>query len=328
MDLFSGRGAWAYGLRFLSGRMLQHAIILIGLGILPAYILQYAVAGRLGGPPTSAIMSQSGLGAMPAAGAMAVLVMVVAYVLQTGSYFSSWRRGFNRDDTLGAILGYGLLAGLLAMAVGVALVAVAVVVAGQIGSSGAWLVATFVLLIPLAAAFAVFFTLYAALVATGLALALVLSMVIGAATGEVGLAATMVGGSGMIAVVLLVMSVVMLWLAARFSCVTPMMAERRSFNLIAAIRESWRLTWDEQWAIVRYLALISFVLAIVIFALAAAAGLGASALVEGNAMPEGQAAATIVGFAVSLPLAFLAVLVPAGIYRELNQASTTAAVFA
>jgi len=256
--------------------------------------------------------------------------VLLGYVFQTGSYFASWRLGFHREASPVDAIGYGALAGFTAIATGVALVAVGAVAAVSIGWSGAWLMAAFLILIPLAIAVAAFYTLFAALVATGLALALVLAMIAGAITGEVGLAATMVGGSGMIVVVLLVMSVVMLWLAARFSCATSIMAERRSFNLIAAIRLSWRMTLEDQWAITRYLALIGAALALAIIALAAAGGVGVAAFVEaGGAAPgRSQALGVLIALIVGAPMAILAALVPAGLYRELNQASTAAEVFA
>jgi|GEM_PF-1649154 len=331
MDYFSIRGAWGHGLRFLSDRIGQHALILIGMGLIPAYGAQLLVGEQSsGGPgPGPLLISQTGWSAMPAGGAAAIILILLGYMLQTGSYFASWRRGFARADSLGSAIGYGLLAGLVAIGVCVALAAIGAVAAASMGWTGAWLMAVVLMLIPLALACAAFYTLFAALLATAVALALVLAMIAGAITGQVGLAATMTGGSGMITVVLLVMSVVLLWLAARCSCTTSIMAERRSFNPIAAIRESWRLTLEDQLAIVRYLALVALALALVIFGLAAAAGVGAAAFVEGGAVPENsQVLGAAIGIAAGIPLAFLAVMVPAGIYRELNQASLTAEVFA
>ncbi len=98
------------------------------------------------------------------------------------------------------------------------------------------------------AAMAAYFTLVVAVVAVGLALMLALTMVMGAATGQVGMAATMVGGSGVVAVVILVLCGVTLWLAARLCCTTALLAERRSFNLIAALKTSWDLTWKSNGA--------------------------------------------------------------------------------
>lgn len=331
MDYFSISGAWRHGLRFFSDRIGQHALILIVIGLIPAYGAQLLIGGgqSSGGSPGPLLISQAGWGAMPAGGIAAVLLPLLGYVLQTGSYFASWRRGFARAESLGLAIGYGLIAGLVAIGLCVALLAVGAVGAASMGWTGAWLMAVVLLLIPLALACAAFYTLFAALLATAVALALVLAMIAGAITGQVGLAATLTGGSGMITVVLLVMSVVLLWLAARFSCTTSIMAERRSFNPIAAIRESWRLTLEDQLAIVRYLALIALTLALVIFGLAAAAGVGMAAFVEGGAVPENeQALGVAIGIAIGIPLAFLAVLVPAGIYRELNRASAAAEVFA
>jgi hypothetical protein len=330
MDYFSIRGAWSHGLGFLSDRIGQHALILIGMGLIPAYGAQLLIMGESSGSTGRPLLiAEYGWSAMPAGGTAAILLTLLGYILQTGSYFASWRRGFARAESLGGAIGYGLLAGLLAIGVCVALVAVGAVGAASMGWSGAWLMAVFMILIPLALACAAFYTLFAALIATAVALALVLAMIAGAITGEVGLAATITGGSGMITVVLLVMSVVLLWLAARFSCTTSIMAERRSFNPFAAVRSSWQLTLEDQWAIVRYLALIAVVLALVIFGAAAVAGVGAAALLESGAMPSGgEALAVAIGIAVGIPLAFLAVLVPAGIYRELNQASAAAEVFA
>jgi len=266
---------------------------------------------------------------MPWQGVAAGLVTALGLVLQTASYFASWRRGLCPNRSLGGAIGFGLLAGLMVALVFVALIAAATLAAGQIGAAGAWLLGILVFLIPLATAFAIFYTLFAAFVAIFLATALVLAMIFGTLMGDIGFAATLVGGSGLITVILLVMSAIMLWLAARFSCATSLMAERRSFNMIAAMRESWRLTLDEQWVIVRYLALIAFALALLLIGGAALAGLGVQGFVEGGVLPEGDSiAGTLIGIAVGLPLAFLSVLVPAGIYRELDQGAMTAEVFA
>jgi len=330
MDFFSIRNAWRHGVNFLSGRMLHHTIILLGLGIIPAYCLPLLL-GPSPAPaePGPLLIAQDDFGATPAGGMAAALVMALGFVLQTASYFASWRRGLGPSRSLGGAIGFGLLAGLLVAILWAALFAAAWFASSRIGAVGAWLLGILVFLIPLAAAFAIFHTLFAATVAIGLATALILAMVFGALMGDIGFAATLVGGSGMVTVVLLVMSAILLWLAARFSCTTSVMADRRSFNLIGAMRESWRLTIDEQWVIVRYLGLIAFALTLLVIGIAALAGIGVRAFVEGGALPDGgSVAGALIGMAVSLPLAFLAVMVPAGIYRELDQGAMTAEVFA
>ena len=328
MDYFSIRGAWGHGLGFFSGRLRLHALVLIGIGLIPAYALQFAVGSQPGDLPPE-LFGAMGPGGSPVTGVAGGVTVILGYIFQTGSYFASWRLGLSREASPADAIGYGMLAGFMAIAACVALVAVGVVGAVSIGWSGAWLVAAFLILIPLAIAMAAFYTLFAALLATGAALVLVLAMIVGAITGEVGLAATMTGGSGMITVVLLVMSVILLWLAARFSCATSIMAERRGFNLIAAIRLSWQLTLEDQWAITRYLAMIAAVLAVIILLLAAAAGVGAAAFVEagGEVPARSQALGILIALILGVPLAFLAVMIPAGIYRDLNRASTAAEVF-
>ena len=328
MDEFSIRGAWGYGLQFLRGRLIWHVLILLVMGILPVYALPLAIGESFGSAPATPLNGQYGVGTMPAGGAAAVLVMAVGYVLQSGSYFASWRLGLDRTSGPVGAIGFGLLAALLTMTLCVLLVVGTGFVAGSMASGGAWLLGVLIFLLPLAVLFAIFFTVFAALFATAAALALVLAMAFGAATGNIGLAATLVGGSGMITVVFLVTSVVLLWLAARFSCATSIMAERRSVNIFAAVGESWRLTLEDQWAILRYLALIAFALALILLGFGMAAGVALADYFQGAALHRGGPVEMIAGIALGLPFALLTVFVPAGIYRELEQSAVTAEVFA
>jgi hypothetical protein len=326
MDFFSIRNAWRHGLDLFSGRWLQHILILLVIGIIPAFGLPLLLAP----PPTEPaplLITQAPAG--PAEVLAAGLVMALGLTLQTASYFASWRRGLCPNGSLGGAIGFGLLAGLFVAIVYALLIAAALLVSGPLEAAGAWLLGILVFLVPLATGFAIIYTLFAAVVAIVLATMLVLAMIFGTLMGDIGFAATLTGGSGLVTVVLLVTSVVMLWLAARFSCTAPVMAERRSFNLIAAMRESWRLTLDEQWVIVRYLALVAVALALILVGGVTLAGLGVRGFIEGGVLPEeNSVAAALIGMAVSLPLAFLSVLVPAGIYRELEQGAATAEVFA
>jgi hypothetical protein len=183
--------------------------------------------------------------------------------------------------------------------------------------------------------FALFYTLPAALLATIASIVLVFTMVVGTVMGNVGMAATLIGGgSGAVVVLFLVMSAALMWLATRLSCTTSVMADWKSCNLLAAMRESWRLTLEDQWIIMRYLALIAFGLAILIIAASLVAGIGAAAYFQGNSSFQGnpgvggQIVMLLVGMVVGTPLAFLIVLLPAGIYRELTRHSLAAEVFA
>ena len=156
----------------------------------------------------------------------------------------------------------------------------------------------------------------AAMFGVGIVLLLVVSMIVGMASGYPGLAATLVGGSGLVVVLLIVLAGAMLWLAARFSCMTCIMADRRSVNVFGAVAESWRLTWEDQWLILRYLALIGFGLAAIIFIGLLAAGYGLASIFGDSETPELGIGVIIIGVALGIPFAFLTVMIPAGIYRE------------
>jgi hypothetical protein len=327
MDGFSMTGAWSFGWRFLAPRLAGHAVILVGIGILVPFALQYAVGGGAAATMSPSMLSETGIeGLVP--GRSLLIVMTLGYLLQTASYFASWRLGFDAGRSLpGAIL-YGLVAGLIAMVVVAVVTTLALLGAARLWTPEAVLLGALIALIPIGAVAALFYTTIAALAAAFISLLLVAAMAFGTATGQVGLAATLVGGRGDLVVVVLVMSGVSLWLAARFSCTASAMANAGSFNLIAAARISWRLTWEEQWAILRYLALIGFALALVMLGAAIAAGAGAAALLEEGGAPTLQLGAIVLRLALAVPLAFLTVMVPAGIYRELNRAEVSAEVFA
>lgn len=320
------RGAWSLGFRFFAHRQALHILVLVGIGIVLPLLLQLALFGRmLGMNPALAVRDQAGM----AAGTVPPIVLLLSYLLQLASFFMSWRLGFSVGrPAAGAIL-YGFLASLLAFAV-FALVGTPALLGGLASfSSGVPFLGLLVVLIPLAVVVAIFYTVPAAAMGTIASIVLLLSMILGAATGNVGLAATWIGGgSGAVVVLFLVLSVVLVWLATRFSCTTALMADRESYNLIAAMRESWRLTLEDQWAILRYLVLIAVVLALILFGISVLAGIGAAAFVQNDAGLAGRVVMIVLGLAFGIPLAFLTVLLPAGIYRELTRSSLAAEVFA
>lgn len=319
------RSAWSLGYGFVARRAAGHAVVLIGLGILAPFLLQYAIAGDAGAMISAAApVDWEAL----ASSRQLMAALTIGYVLQIGSYFASWRLGLGDGRPLARALPYGLAAGLLAVAV-VALVATpAISFAARLWTPENVLLGALIALIPLSAVAALFYTTMAALGAALVALLLIAAMAFGTATGQVGMAATLLGGRGDLVVLVLVMCGVLLWLAARLSCTAALMAERGSFNLFAAARDSWRLTWEEQWAILRYLALVGFALAVMVLGAAIAVGAGATALVEDTGAPTLQTGVVVARLAVAVPLAFLSVLVPAGIYRELTRAEVSADIFA
>ena len=327
MNPFSMAGAWSLGIRFIAGRPGGHALILIGIGILAPFLVQYAIVGGSLATLSPATM-QSGIGAGAAAGAPPLVAMALSYLLQTGSYFASWRLGLGAGRSLAGALLYGLAAGLLAVAVIAAVGGSAVWLASRLVSPGAVILGALIVLVPIILVLALFYATLAALAAATISLMLAVAMVLGTATGQVGLAATLVGGRGDIVVLLLLLCGLLMWLAARFSCAAAAMADRGSFNLIAATRDSWRLTWEEQFAILRYLALVGFVLAVLLIGGAVAVGAGMGSFIGRDSGPTLQVGAIGLRLLVAVPLAFLTVLVPAGIYRQLTQADLSAEVFA
>jgi branched-subunit amino acid transport protein AzlD len=67
---------------------------------------------------------------------------------------------------------------------------------------------------------------------------------------------------------------------------------------------------------------------LVVLGAAIAAGAGASALIAETGAPALQTGAIVVRLLVAVPLAFLSVMVPAGIYLELTRAEISADIFA
>ena len=321
MTEFGFANAWSKGLRILAGRGVAHAIFLIGLGVALPLALQYLLLGAA----VSMLAPVSGAAGYPSAGndELALAVLGVGFVFQLGSYFASWRIGLGPAAGIGRAAGFGLLAGLVATG-GVAVLVAAGAALAQV-SPGFGALAVMIAFLVM---FALFQAVVAALIAVALALMLVLAIVFGASTGQIGLAATLVGGSGFAVVLLLILAAAFLWLTARSSCAVAVMAARPTFNPFAAIAESWRLTWEEQWRIMGYLAVIGLVLALLGLAAAVATGAAVNAALSGDAAPDFPLDPALFSALASIPLAYLSVLVPAGIYRELVGTGAPVDVFA
>ena len=315
MKEFSFREAWTHGLNFFSGRTMAHSIILIGLGLVIPMILHLLLIWTTdGGSDPSATETAGRSGAR-------LLASVAGYVFQTGAFFASWRLGLVRGESVGAALLFGLLAGLVtSVGFGVALVAV-----GFAFSKITVLVAAGAVLVVFVALFGLVWTAYSAMFAVAICLMFLLSLAVGATIGDMTYSATIVGGSGFVWTLLVAASFVLLWLAARFSCTAVLMAERRSLNLWAAMRESWSLTWDDEWRITRYLGLLGLALALGFLGAIFLTGFAVVRL-----MPEAdpQVASLLGGsvvFILSVPVVYLSVMVPVGIYRALSPADVARA---
>jgi hypothetical protein len=324
MNQFSLGNAWSKGVSFFSQQALNHAIILIGIGILVPFVLQLALIGNAAGLMSPAMMSQGGLNAVTAMGATFLVVGIINYTLQTGSYFGSWRLGFGEGETLPGAVIYGLIVGVLVI-VAFVVIGVVVVLLAQ-ASPVVGLILMAVILLPL---FAALYTVLAAVVAIAMFLVLLIMLAFGANMGASNPGFAMMGGGGLALLIMLAIVVVLFWLAARFSCATSVMADRKTFNPMVGITESWRLTSANQWRIMAYLALLGVVLLVLFFLVAAILGAGMMAGLQSGNAPQVGIGSMIMGMIVSIPLAYLVVLVPAGIYRELGgDSEASAKVFA
>jgi hypothetical protein len=274
MNRISISEAWAYATSFFSDQMASHAIILIGVGIAVPLVLQLLFGNPAAMDPA---MLASG-GAMAAFGITAFLLAIVAFIIQVGSYYASWRIGFEPGrETLGSALQYGLVAALPVLLV-------------TIG---------FVLVIGL-----IFALLFGGAM---------LPVLMGGGAPSDGAA---LGALGMMGLALPLFLVVGLWLSARLCVMGPVMAASRSFNPLTALAQSWRMTAASQWKLMGYFVLLG----IAFFVLAMIVGMvfGLSLLAGGPDGGGSVAMVTILGAIVGIPVAYLYVGIPAGIYRALG----------
>lgn len=271
MNKISISQAWSYATSFFAGQGANHAIALIGVGIVVPLILQFALGG---GAMMADPMSMAAGGGLAAMGGLMILLSLINYILQTGSYFASWRIGLsNGSEPLGSALAYGMVAALPTLLLGI----VVVVVLALIG-------------------FVVF----------GSALAPVM---MGGQPGA--------GMGGLMLLLMLLFFLFVLWLAARFCCTGPVMADQRTYNILTGLGESWRMTAASQLKIFAYFILIGVALFVVFLILGMIVGV--SMFAGGGAPSGGSMVGLIIGaLLLSIPMAYLQVGVPAGIYRALG----------
>ena len=276
MNRISISQAWAYTTSFFSDQHANHAIALIGVGIFGATVIQLLMGG--GAVAMDPATLASGTGAIAALGATAFLAGIIGYVLQTGSYFASWRMGLAPgQETIGSALGYGMIASLPVLLVTIAFILVIGLVLGLLFGTA---------FIPLL-------------------------------MGRQPSPESMVGTAGLVLVAMPLFLVFFLWIAARFCVMGPIMAAGRSFNPLPALAESWRMTAASQWKLMGYFVLL-FIVAMIISMIIGLV-FGVSAFIGGGA-PDGGSFAlfAILGALASIPLAYLYVGIPAGIYKALG----------
>jgi len=286
MNRISISQAWSYATSFFNGQMANHAIVLIGIGIVVPLVLQFTLGGsaQLLDPTTLASGGEAGM--IAAFGATAFLVGIVNFILQTGSYFASWRIGLTSGgEPLGSAIGYGLIAALPVLLLTIAVVLVFGIIGFIIAGSA--------------------------------------MMTMASGQGNPGDLAAM--GVGVL-IFLPLFLLFLVWLAARFCCTGPVMADRRSYNVLSGLGESWRMTAASQWKLVAYFILI--VVALMVIGLILSMIVGVSVFATGSVPSSGSLLALILASALmGIPMAYLQVGVPAGIYRALGR-SDASEVFA
>lgn len=312
MNEFTIGGAWSQGFQFVSRGTLVHFLILTLIGIVAPLAVQYGLLGRTF--ETSPMAGQQ----VMMVGFSSLLAIALSHVLQAGSYFAALRFGFtDASEPVGAIA-YGLAAGFVATLVVAIAYAIAIFGAPAVMSSGSIFVVFMVLMLPLVFVFSLFFISQAIMTGAIIIITLVYALIVAGAP---------VGGAGELILILLVMSGLLFWLAARFSCVTAVMAQRASPNVFEAIAESWRMTADEQFAIMRYLVLVGSGVGLIVFFIGLALGSGAGGFGQGAGLGTGGVGDVVLRLVLGIPMAFLSVILPAGIYQQLNGEETSVEVF-
>lgn len=326
MNDFNMGRAWSLGFDFIRRAPGGHALLLVVLAVLVPSILQFALIGGVSSMMMNpAMLGQGGGGnALAYGGGLAAIAMLVSYVLQTAGYFGSWRLGLNRDTDVGGAAAYGLVAGILVVVLLIFGAIAAFLLTRVLG--GLAVLVLVLLMLPLLAAF---YSLIVAMMCIGMLFAGVIMAVFGAALGSAFASAPGAFGAGAVGVALIIgVSLLMLWLTARFCCVTSVLADRGNYNVFGALGESWRLTGRSQGMIMLYLSLVGLVLGVIFLLLSGLLAFGAVASMGSGGAPQMGAGLLVFTIVMGVAFAYVSVLVPAGIYRALRpDVDASASVF-
>jgi hypothetical protein len=285
MNRISISQAWAYATSFFNGQHPAHAIILIGMGVAVPLVLNLLMGGGAAVAMDPNAFTSGALA--PAAVGGVVLLGLAGFVVQTGSYFASWRIGLAPDeDNVGSAIGYGLIAALPMLLVLLGFILLFGIVLGVLFGAS------------------------------------VMPLLMGG--GDPSSLQAAGAGLGLLAALPLFL-LFLLWLSARICCMGPVMADRRSFNPLLGMAESWRMTAASQWKLMAYFVLLAIVITIVSMIFAMVAGVS---MLAGGQMGAISGFALVLSALVGIPVAYLYVAVPAGIYRALGGGSDVSGVFA
>lgn len=310
MNRFSIGQAWSHATGFFSGHAANHAIALIGIGIVIPLALQWIIVGNpMANALNPAMMADPSM--MAGMGIGILVVSLLSYVLQFGSYFASWRLGLgsNASDLAG-----GLRFGGIAALVLVGLLLGTLIVAGLLAYAvSPWVAVPFILLLLLC-----FVIMYPALFGF-LALIFVLLAVFG--SFALSSMAPMMGsgaGGGLGILIMVLVALLLLWLAARLCCTAPSMADREEYLPFEAMKRSWAMTSEGQWRIAGYFLLIGAVILVLAIILGLIVGSAFQSMVMGGGVP-GFGTVILMTVLISIPMAYFTVAIPGGIYRALGQ---------
>jgi hypothetical protein len=330
MKGFSLRRTWSLGYEALAPRRSIHLLILALLGILAPLLMQIMLR------EASVVEASQFVGSrVPETASARVLTLFgLAFgdVLRSGSYFAAWRIALRGDQPTVAAIAYGIMIGLVAAGLGLLANFIGNgATGGLLDSPGAAYLGLIAFFLPLALLFALFYLVTAVMMA-GVVVAIVVLLVVGyGAGGSSGdsPASLFAGASGFLTFLALLLSALTIWLSARLSCVTVLLAEQGGFSVPAAIGESWRRTAASQWEIARLLALLGGGLGILFVGASYLVGGGATFVFmqPGGVLAHSQGLTILIHLAVGLPIAVLTVLVPLGIYRQIEDRNPTADVF-
>jgi hypothetical protein len=224
---------------------------------------------------------------------------------------------------------YGIVCAVLAL-VAFFLFAMLIAVIGaqafQVG--GAMALLALVVAVPVLILMAALYSVIVAAMAVGMFLMLLVVLAFGASMGASNAALAMAGQGGLAVLIVLAVMALLFWATARFSCTTTVMADRKSFNLFAGLAESWRLTGPNQFRIMAYLGLLGILLCVVLVVIVMVLGASMMGSISSGEAPSMGIGSQIMLLAVGIPFAYLTVIVPAGIYRELFEEASVAEVFA
>lgn len=312
MNRFSIGQAWSSATSFFSGHAANHAIALIAVGIIIPLALQWVIVGNpMANALNPAMMADPSM--MAGMGMGILVVSLLSYVLQFGSYFTSWRLGVgaNADDLAG-----GLRFGMIAALVLVGLLIGTLIVAGLLAYAiSPWVALPFILLLMLC--FVIMYpALFGFLAILFLLLAVFGSFALSSMAPMFGGGGGASGGLGILIMVLV--AVLLLWLAARLCCTAPSMADREEYLPFEAMKRSWAMTSEGQWRIAGYFLLIGAVILVIAIILGLIVGSAFQSLVMDGGVP-GFGTVILMTILISIPMAYFTVAIPAGIYRALGQ---------